>query len=781
MHLFDEITKTNYRVIYTTIEYIILINMDTKFRYETITLNNNIIRDRINNKSMCIIYGQEDNRIVDVNQLQEPALSKYKRNKLIIDVINEYYAPDYTGLLSKSPKPIINELINKSGLTRKNLWRIIIKYLQSGCKEVSLLHTTPASNLKNKTTKKKRGRRSRIQENNGKNLTDEDKNNMNIYMKKYVSNKLTTIQKCYDDMINDRYTTETYQNGVCTFKELPAGQRPTIHQFKYFIQQNTTKEERLSSKMGKQQFQNQRRVLIGTALYDVTSPGDICEIDACELDISVVSSTDRNKAVGSPVVYFLIDVFSKLILSASLSFDNNSIVAMTNCLAGLVEDKEKLLQSLGISITPTPSALTLDDIMPTNIKPKILRMDHGSDFISKQSQRIAEELSINLQYVPPGTGSMKGTIERSFRAFQRDFTDLTIHAGTKDYTNGKSDHNREAKLTIDEILIIMYSFIIMHNSTQHRSTYDLPPQMIENKIGNIPAEIWRYGIKHMGNPSYITDKTQFLYSLLIPDTAKLKRNGINYKNLRFIPDKTDMNTYNTMIEIRNGSDPINIRIDPRTISKIYYTDKTGKIQTAKLLDDIIHRELSHMTWAELEEFRKAEKMLLAKKENESEITRRAHRRINKTIVQDAKIISGKGKTDNTNMKDSRTIEKNRVAKDYEFSKRFGFKLEPIPQNVIEAEKDKTNDTNIKDTQTVEKSKINRYYEFCKRFGFKPESIPQNVIEAEEAKTNDTNTEKNKISNSLATLTDIQNKSDEEKKAFAIKLNQEIIEEEEEED
>ena len=133
------------------------------------------------------------------------------------------------------------------------------------------------------------------------------------------------------------------------------------------------------------------------------------------------------------------------------------------------------------------------------------------------------------------------------------------------------------------------------------------------------------------------------------------------------------------------------------------------------------------------------------------------------------------------MKDSRTIEKNRVAKDYEFSKRFGFKLEPIPQNVIEAEKDKTNDTNIKDTQTVEKSKINRYYEFCKRFGFKPESIPQNVIEAEEAKTNDTNTEKNKISNSLATLTDIQNKSDEEKKAFAIKLNQEIIEEDEEED
>lgn len=149
---------------------------------------------------------------------------------------------------------------------------------------------------------------------------------------------------------------------------------------------------------------------------------------------------------------------------------------MTNCLAGLVEDKEKLLQSLGISITPTPSALTLDDIMPTNIKPKILRMDHGSDFISKQSQRIAEELSINLQYVPPGTGSMKGTIERSFRAFQRDFTDLTIHAGTKDYTNGKSDHNREAKLTIDEIRIIMYSFIIMHNSTQHRSTYDLPPK-----------------------------------------------------------------------------------------------------------------------------------------------------------------------------------------------------------------------------------------------------------------------------------------------------------------
>ena len=102
----------------------------------------------------------------------------------------------------------------------------------------------------------------------------------------------------------------------------------------------------MEKRLGRREYRNQKRLLTGTSLNGVSAPCDIVEMDACELDISVVSATDRSKAVGSPVVYFMIDVFSRLILAASISFDNNSILAMTNCLASLVEDKEELLKSL---------------------------------------------------------------------------------------------------------------------------------------------------------------------------------------------------------------------------------------------------------------------------------------------------------------------------------------------------------------------------------------------------------------------------------------------------
>ena len=66
-----------------------------------------------------------------------------------------------------------------------------------------------------------------------------------------------------------------------------------------------------------------------------------------------------------------------------------------------------------------------------------LGVDHGSDFISKQAQRIGQQLNVELQYAPPATGSLKGVVERSFRSFQSEFIDLALGALSKP--------NREAR------------------------------------------------------------------------------------------------------------------------------------------------------------------------------------------------------------------------------------------------------------------------------------------------------------------------------------------------
>ena len=663
--LYDTKINTRFRVLNITKDFVVLINMDTFLKLDIRLSTMQKIRKQIHDNVLEIIETKDNTTVVDFETLSESQKKKYTRNKLIIDAINNEYAPNYTGLLGKSNKPILKEVVKRSNLEKKNVWRIIIKYLQSGCKESSLLRTNTIPNTKNKPTVRKRGRRGNIEECCGKNLTEKDLKIMSDYIKPYLSNQHLTIVKCYDDMIMEKYCKEIFdgKNNSYTYQELPPNQRPSLRQFSYFLKKHTTKEERQAAKTGKREYRNSKRILTGTSLNGVNAPGDIFEIDACELDISVVSATDRTKAVGSPVVYIMIDIYSRLIVGASLSFDNNSIIAMTNCFASLVEDKKALLEAFGLSIAPTQSALTLDDIMPSFIKPKVIRSDHGSDFISKQTQRIANELSIELQYAPPGTGSLKAIVERSFRAFQSHFIDLTIDAGTKEHT-GISKHNKNAKLTIDDVRHLMYAFILTHNTTQHESLYDLTPDMVSKKVGRIPAEVWRYGIQYAGNPSYITDAKQFLYTLLIPEKAKLRRMGIVYKNLRYIPDlDNDLTISDKMLFAGNGSLPFDIRIDPRTVSKIYYLDNNSTLHTAKLVDDAIHRELAQMTWPELDAFRKEEKRLLAEKNVESEKNRRVLRRISKDIVTNAKRLSGKEKTDTKHMREAKALEKSRVAQE----------------------------------------------------------------------------------------------------------------------
>ena len=675
MRLHDNRTNTDYRVLNVSTEGTSIINLNRDTVIDITICGNKELRDLMLSGDVEVVEEPENNKVIDVNILPEHAVPKYLRNKLIIDTINASFAPNYLGLTHKR-KPIFNEVVKRAGLSPLSVRKIIIRYLQSGCKEIGLLHRERPDILKNRSTNFKRGRVSENPDRNGKNLTDEDREIMDEYMKKYLANKLITEKKCYDDMINEHYTKEIF-DGSYKSQELPPNQCPTYGQFKYYIRINSAKEERMEKRLGRREYRNQKRLLTGTSLNGVSAPCDIVEMDACELDISVVSATDRSKAVGSPVVYFMIDVYSRLILAASISFDNNSILAMTNCLASLVEDKEELLKSLGITIAPLNSGITLTDAMPTCVLPKIIRFDHGSDFISKQAQRIGQQLNVELQYAPPATGSLKGVVERSFRSFQSEFIDLTFGAGTKNH-DALSKPNREAKLTIEEVKILMYSFILQHNTTQHDSAYHLTPDMVKHKVGHVPAEIWRYGVQHAGNPTYITDKEQFLFSLLTPESAKIRRDGINYKKLRFIPDLDhDKNIRNLMLSAKNGSLPITIYIDLRTVRQVYYMGKDNKLYVAKLVKDINHKEFSMMTWPEFDAFCKEERRLLAEKDVEAGKTRRAHRRIAKEIVKDAK--PHKGKTDDKNMKETRAAERSRVAGELAFDKRFGFGQVEVPE------------------------------------------------------------------------------------------------------
>lgn len=156
--------------------------------------------------------------------------------------------------------------------------------------------------------------------------------------------------------MNYKYYSETkIINGATTVGLMPESQRPTYNQFYYYCSKHITEQEKDLIKTSAAEQRNNKRLLTSDSLHGVYGPGDMVEIDACEADVSLVSSADSNKTIGRPIVYFMIDVYTRAIIAMSVAFDNNSILGVTNLFLNLADNKKNTAAVLEWDLMMTQS------------------------------------------------------------------------------------------------------------------------------------------------------------------------------------------------------------------------------------------------------------------------------------------------------------------------------------------------------------------------------------------------------------------------------------------
>ena len=322
---------------------------------------------------------------------------------------------------------------------------------------------------------------------------------------------------------------------------------------------------------------NDDRIKYGTAQSGCTHPGAILEVDACELDIIIVGK-DRRQDLGRPVVYFSIDVFSCMIVGWYVGFENNSFLGATSLFANMFFSGERIL-------------------------PDAIRVDHGSEWVSKAIERIGKELGIRVQIVAPAAGSFKGLVENSFHVYQKNLRNAGREYGAI-YKEYESKHYDKASAMVSEIRQDIESFVSSFNRTL-RKNYELSKHMVECGIRAVPEELWRYGIQYMAAPRQVVDAiaTNVLFSLCEPVAAKkmsLSRNGITIKGLCYISEDPRM-----IMLIRHeyyDTEPVDyeVRRDPRTVDYIWVrTDgETFQVPLGELHDNL--QSYKGLTWHEYE-------------------------------------------------------------------------------------------------------------------------------------------------------------------------------------
>lgn len=599
-----------------------------------------------------LVVHPEEVKVFNPNTLSPAVKEKYEKRKAMINEVVECYGPTFLSLQGKCKKPDVVRIVEKYGLSGTAFWKIVNKYLQSGMQDIFLVDQKAFGTTTGKeyNSTKKTGRPSETVS-AGIPVDDTVRRYFQEALLDYKSGRQKTLKDSFAKMNLLHFRKTDIVDGQPVINLLPISQRPTFNQFYNYVRNNLTEQEKDLIKTSAREQRNDKRLITSDALYGVKGPGDIVEIDACEADVSLVSMVDNNQTIGRPIVYFMVDVYSRIILAASIAFDNNSIVGLTNLFLNLADDKQEYCNRFGINFD-NPA------LWPSNIIPKKVRVDHGAEFKGKEFERICGELGIERILVPVATGSMKGIVEQSFHQMHMK---QNVHLENYGLIEKRHDskHHAESTLNIYQYTQMVITFVLTHNQ-QCLTNYPVTKDMIEKKIQPVPALLWEYGVKHFGYPKLITNSQQYLFNLMIPVKAKLNKRGICYKDLWYLPGLADdPQISKQMFNAGSKKIPFEVRIDPRDVSRVYYI-RNGKLVQAPL-NTRLHgnADYSGMTFKQYEDYRKAKKELLTDGKMKNEELAAASYAVNNAIVQGAKKETLSLAKD---MRAARNTEKQLVAK-----------------------------------------------------------------------------------------------------------------------
>lgn len=650
----DKEAGSSYRIIYVSVNDIVLCEMNTT-KFILITMSYMQIMDLLQEQGFTI--SEDKGLVFDENHLSENIRAKYIRNRDMMNEVVAAYGPTFIELGGKYKKTRLYEIMRKYECPKNTFWRICTKYFQSGCKSYSLVDNKAWGNTKGKENDYtiKPGRTSEYVKSSIV-VNDEVREHFEDALNNYKKGRNKSFRSAFDWM-NCKYYSETkIVNGVTTVGLMPESQRPTYNQFYYYCRKHITEQEIDLIKTSAAEQRNNKRLITSDSLHGVLGPGDMVEIDACEADVSLVSTTDSNKTIGRPVVYFMIDIYTRAIIAMSVAFDNNSILGVTNLFLNLADNKKEYCSCYGMGFDD-------DAIWPSNIKPRRIRVDRGSEFKSKEFRRICNELGIELQIVSGASGSLKGVVEQSFHQMHSRQNEHLEDNGLieKRYD---SNHHKEATLNIEQYTKMVINFVLMHNQ-QYDKNYPLTREMMDKKIQPIPAILWKYGANKI-EPSRIPDKDQYLYTLMTPVNAKLSRRGISYNGLWYLT-KDDKQLSKEMFRAGTKKVPFEVRMDKRSVGAVYYI-RNGKLIKASLNEMITGNiDFAGLTEKEWNDYRKGKHQLDAHGRIQNEDLSAFNYSVNQEIVASAQKDTY---SDKKNMRVTRELEKQKVSHDNNIEQRL---------------------------------------------------------------------------------------------------------------
>jgi hypothetical protein len=400
---------------------------------------------------------------------------------------------------------------------------------------------------------------------------------------RYFNNdKEISLSKAHELMKADFFTDKS------TGKVVGDSKIPTLRQLRYYYHNTRNLKDEIIKRKGNKRYSLDSRPLPSNSTYETFGPGHRYQLDATVADVYLISRIDRRSIIGRPILYLIVDVFSRLIVGVHVGLEGPSWNGAASAIYNCCEDKVEFCRKLGIEIT--------SDQWPSMGLPQIILGDRG-EMVGPIGEKVVENLNVILENTPSFRGDAKGIVEKNFDTINYSIKHWTPGAIKKEYRErGQRDYRLDAVLDIEDFTKIIIHAVLEKNNNPIGS-YPIFQEMIDDCVNPIPTEIWSWGMKHRTGKLQRVPDDLLKMSLMRRGSATIDKTGIIFKKKKYSSNTPE--EYNSLLRARAlGSKRVEIVYDSRDISTIFMIE-SNKLIPCTVRDE--NKMFKNRTFEEIED------------------------------------------------------------------------------------------------------------------------------------------------------------------------------------
>jgi putative transposase len=427
---------------------------------------------------------------------------------------------------------MVAELAKLTGERKAQIYKVLRRFWQGGCTP----HATLPQYYKSGQTQERQcyesklGRPSdetkRTGKTTGRNLTAEDKEYFRRGIKEFFKTGMTadlpdTWQRTKEKYFNLGYRELSDRTLVPILP--PPDQLPTLRQFKYYYYKNRNFKAEITAISGEKAYESNNRPILGDSTLKAFGPGSIYQIDATVGDIYLRCYLNRKLIIGRPVIYIVVDVFSRMIVGFAVTLEGPNWAGAKMALENAFSDKVEFCAQFGVEITGAE--------WPVKGRCESLVGDNG-EIASYNANSLVDPLGIGIANPPPDRPDMKGIVESRFPIIRKTAIAWMPGAVRQVRKRRGKDYRLDALLDLNQFRRLMIECILHYNSRRIEK-YRMSIQMISDQVEPTPIKMWSWGMQKLIGRLRQVDQEVLRTNLLPRGEATVTPEGIRFRGVHY--------------------------------------------------------------------------------------------------------------------------------------------------------------------------------------------------------------------------------------------------------